>query len=106
MIAPYYELTSVEADARTNRYLGRWLKVDALLVNTSSDSNDPHEFLVIGMLNDGPEASNIFIMTRLVDTSEPAVRTLRRNEAIVLMGKIDELGVDLVRLKDCELVTP
>jgi tRNA_anti-like len=104
MIAPYMKLTSFEAKDRTNRYLGRWLKVDASLVN--ADRRDSHDFFVVAMLNDGPEASNIFIVTHLNDSTAPSVRTLHRNEAMVVMGKIEELGVDVVKLKDCELISP
>jgi hypothetical protein len=105
IIKPYRTRTAFEAEPLTKRYLGRWLKVDALVFNLRKATYDEHEFNVTTYLNDGP-ATDIFVLMTFDDRTVPAVRVLDRDDRIVAICKIEKIGINEVTLTDCELISP
>lgn len=104
---PYDSETIVEANAITTRYIGMWLRVDAKVFNVLPSFFASHDFTVGASVEKSNDRNKeLTILIPLDETKVPAVKFLRRNQRIVVLGKISEMRRAEINLEKCELISP
>lgn len=103
---PYNSRTEVEADAITQRYIGRWLQLDSKVHNVSSSSSvSQHDFMVGFSVEEKP-SEQVTVLARFTDTKSPAVKFFHRDDHVVVLGRIDRVAFRALVLDKCELISP
>ncbi|HEX7681350.1 MAG TPA: hypothetical protein VF713_24665 [Thermoanaerobaculia bacterium] len=101
----YDSRTALEANVVTKRYIGQWMKIDAKVYNVSPGSVlNPNDVSVDLYLDVGDHHAMIF--SHFTDAKEQAVKVLRRDDKVIVAGKIGDIGYHRITLERCALISP